>query len=155
CIGCVAAAQWIEQLGLSDYYRLRSAPAQRPDAFDVDKAQVWKFPEVASHVVRELGAGRQESVMFVEGLRCSGCVWLIERMLTAMPGVTTVRINASACRAHLVWESARVSLSDLVARLAHAGYRGVPLDAAALNDARRREMRDATKRLGVAGLGAM
>ena len=34
CQGCRAAAEWIEQLGLSDYYALRTAPAPRPDAGD-------------------------------------------------------------------------------------------------------------------------
>ncbi|MFZ1795438.1 MAG: heavy metal translocating P-type ATPase metal-binding domain-containing protein, partial [Dokdonella sp.] len=29
CPGCKAAAEWIETLGLADYYRLRSGPAQR------------------------------------------------------------------------------------------------------------------------------
>ena len=29
CQGCRAAAEWIDQLGLGDYYRLRSAPAGR------------------------------------------------------------------------------------------------------------------------------
>jgi len=29
CAGCRAAAEWIDTLGLADYYRLRSAPAQR------------------------------------------------------------------------------------------------------------------------------
>ncbi|HWK52929.1 MAG TPA: heavy metal translocating P-type ATPase metal-binding domain-containing protein, partial [Hyphomicrobiales bacterium] len=31
CHGCRAAAEWIDQLGLRDYYRLRSEPAARPD----------------------------------------------------------------------------------------------------------------------------
>ena len=31
CHGCRAAAEWIEQLGLGDYYRLRTQPAQKPD----------------------------------------------------------------------------------------------------------------------------
>lgn len=30
CHGCRAAAEWIEQLGLADYYRLRTEPAQKP-----------------------------------------------------------------------------------------------------------------------------
>ena len=29
CQGCRAAAEWIEQLGLSDYYKLRTAPAPK------------------------------------------------------------------------------------------------------------------------------
>ena len=93
--------------------------------------------------------------MFIEGLRCSGCTWLIERVLGGLQGVTAVQVNASACRARIAWDSSRTGLPGIIDRLAHAGYRGVPIDAAAIDDARRRESRDAMKRLGVAGLGAM
>ena len=32
CLGCAAAARWIAEAGLDDYYRLRNASAPRPDA---------------------------------------------------------------------------------------------------------------------------
>ncbi|HET7065378.1 MAG TPA: heavy metal translocating P-type ATPase metal-binding domain-containing protein, partial [Rudaea sp.] len=155
CKSCAAAAAWIEQLGLSDYYRLRSSPATRPETISAQSAQAWERPEVARHVVRDLGSGQRETTMFIEGLRCSGCTWLIERVLGGLQGVTAVQVNASACRARIVWDSSRAGLSGIIDRLAHAGYRGVPINAAAIDDARRRESRDAIKRLGVAGLGAM
>jgi Cu2+-exporting ATPase len=49
CQGCRAAAQWIEQLGLSDYYRLRTSPAQKPhiDLSDANlsakQGRAWLF----------------------------------------------------------------------------------------------------------------
>jgi Cu2+-exporting ATPase len=93
--------------------------------------------------------------MFVDRLRCAGCVWLIERTLSTLPGVISVQVNPSAGRARVVWQSDLVSLAEIVQRLAQTGYHGLPLDAAALDDARRRERRDGLKRLGVAGIGMM
>ena len=40
CDGCAAAAQWIRDARLDDYYRLRSSPAGRIDADDADLA-LW------------------------------------------------------------------------------------------------------------------
>lgn len=157
CQGCRAAAEWIDQLGLADYYRLRSTPAQRPDATTngpPDHA-AWTRPEVARHVVRELDDGRRESTLLIEGIRCSACVWLIERALGALDGIDSVRINAGAQRAHIVWHDNACALPRILEVLARTGYRALPLDAAALDELRQREARAALKRLVVAGFGAM
>ncbi|MBS0556624.1 MAG: cadmium-translocating P-type ATPase [Proteobacteria bacterium] len=157
CNGCRAAAEWIDKLGLADYYRLRSAPSLRaPDPQAAQRnVQTWARPELARHVVRKLGAGQNETLLLIDGIRCSACVWLIERSLSAVPGVASVQVNASAQRARIVWDPARADLPTILAALARTGYGALPLDAAALDDARRRESRAALKRLAVAGFGAM
>jgi Cu2+-exporting ATPase len=156
CAGCRAAAEWIEQLGLSDYYRLRSTPALRPDGGDAAAdARLWARPQLARHVLRKLPDGGSETLLAIEGLRCAGCSWLIEHALLALPGVRLVQVNAGSRRARIVWDDARTCLAELVDCLQRAGYRAVPLDARALDDSRRRESRQAMKQLLVAGFGAM
>jgi Cu2+-exporting ATPase len=182
CQGCRAAAQWIEQLGLGDYYRLRERspgrlggamggaavgalggrggksfafmpPAARPASPGEEGAAAASNLE--RHVVRELDGGLAEVMLLVDGLRCAACVWLIERAVGALPGVASVQVNATARRARIVFDAGRGSLAALLETITRAGYRPLPLDAAALDDARRRESRDALKRLLVAGFGAM
>ena len=66
CPGCQAAAAWIEQLGLSDYYRLRTLPAQKPSATDTpDRASrlAWQRDEIARHVRLFHEAVAQDDVM--------------------------------------------------------------------------------------------
>ena len=158
CHGCRAAAEWIEQLGLADYYSLRTQPASKPElseAAERDSCLAWQRDEVARHVVRDLGDGRRETMLFVEGVRCTACVWLIERALQSLPGVASVQVNALARRARITWIEERVSLSQILERLVRTGYRAWPLHARALDDIRRQQARDALKRLVVAGFGAM
>ncbi|MBS0570642.1 MAG: heavy metal translocating P-type ATPase, partial [Proteobacteria bacterium] len=157
CHGCRAAAEWIDKLGLGDYYRLRSAtPPRAPDPQAAQRnAQTWQRPELARHVVRALDAGRSEALLLVDGIRCAACVWLIERALVAVAGVESVQVNAAAQRARLVWDPQRTDLPAILGALAQTGYAALPLDAAALDDARRRESRTALKQLAVAGFGAM
>jgi len=154
CIGCRAAAEWIDQLGLADYYRLRSEPALRPAASPNDAAS-WQHAELDRHLVRELDGGKQEAIMLIDGVRCAACVWLIERALGVVPGVESVQVNAVARRARVTWEPARCSLANIIEALQRAGYRALPLDARAFADSRRAESRSALKRLIVAGFGAM
>lgn len=157
CEGCHAAAAWIEQLGLGDYYRLRTHPAQKPELHhdESESDQAWQRAEVARHVVRDLGDHRREMVLLIEGVRCAGCVWLIERALGALPGMQQVQVNAAARRARVVWDERQTGLAQILQTLSRAGYQALPLDAQALDDVRKRESRAALKRLLVAGFGAM
>ena len=157
CNGCRAAAEWIDKLGLADYYRLRSETSARaPDPQAAQRnAQAWARPELSRHVVRTLDAGHSEALLLVDGIRCAACVWLIERALGTRAGIVSVQVNAAAQRARVVWNPAQTDLSAILAALAQTGYSALPLDAAALDDARRREARAALKRLAVAGFGAM
>ena len=157
CNGCRAVAEWIGELGLADYYRLRSGSAARaPDLGDWAKsAAAFQRPELSRHVVRPLADGNSEAIVLIDGVRCAACCWLIERTLGLLPGVAEVGVNAGAQRARIVYDGKAVSLTGIVDALARVGYRALPLDRAALDDTRRRETRDAQKRLAVAGFGAM
>ena len=156
CHGCLAAAEWIEQLGLADYYAMRAAPGHKPDT-DADKAthEAWQSADNARHVVRDLGDGRRESLLLIDGIRCTACVWLIERSLSAVAGVDSVQVNAVAQRARVTWRDSQITLPRILQALSRTGYRALPLDARGLDDLRRLESRDALKRLLVAGFGAM
>ena len=157
CQGCRAAAEWIDQLGLIDYYRLRSAaPPRAPDPTAAQRsADAWQRPELARHAVRKLATGQCEALLLVDGIRCTACVWLIERALGAVGGVESVQVNAVSQRARIVWEPQRTTLPAILQALARIGYSALPLDAAGLDDTRRREAHAALKRLAVAGFGTM
>ncbi len=64
CPGCQAAAEWIDTLGLGDYYRLRSEPALRSDiGFDYS---AWDRPALRRLHVRETAPDRAEVIVLVE-----------------------------------------------------------------------------------------
>ncbi|GAB3035424.1 heavy metal translocating P-type ATPase [Oleiagrimonas citrea] len=153
CRGCEAAATWIQGLGLSDYYRLRSEPAERAEPLADFSA--WDRPAMARLHVRMHADDRAEVVVLVDGMRCAACGWLIERALGAESGVCEVGVNAPARRVRLVFDPRDTPLSHLLTALARLGYDPHPLDLAALDALRQRESRDALKRLVVAGLGTM
>jgi len=153
CHGCAAAAEWIDRLGLGEYYRLRSEPAQRSEA-DADYS-AWDRPALARLHVRMLAPDRAETVVLVDGLRCAACSWLIERALGSLEGVREVGVNAAARRVRLAFDPSRIRLSNLLAPLARLGYAPHPLTAEALDSMRQQESRTALKRLVVAGLGTM
>src|SRR5690554_1325551 len=153
CSRCQAAAQWIDDIGLSDFYRLRSGPSQRLQAVDSDST--WATASMMGQVLRDKGQGIVEVSLLIEGMHCSGCVWLIERLLLKLGGVSDIQINPVTHRAVLSFDSQQVTLHDILQTLSKAGYQPRPLESASLDDARRQESRDLLKRLFVAGLGMM
>jgi Cu2+-exporting ATPase len=153
CPGCRAAAEWIAGLGLENYYRLREAPAHRPQ--DDGDFSAWDRPALARLHVRRHSEDHAEIVLLVEHLRCSACAWLIEHALGSTNGVREVGVNAAARRVRLAFDPQRAQLSGLMQLLSRLGYTPRPLDAASLDSLRQREDRTAMKRLVVAGLGAM
>ena len=153
CIGCQAACEWIGDLGLTDYYRIRDATAPRA-AVSVDLS-AWDRDEVQRLYVHRRADGNAEINIVVEGLRCAACSWLIEHALSAVAGVREVGVNVAGKRAHVVWKPQDVALSTLLAAVTRLGYTPHPLDRKSLDAVATREQRDALKRLLVAGLGMM
>lgn len=153
CPGCKAAAEWIDNLGLGDYYRLRSEPA--PRGGDGADYSAWDRPALRRLHVRTSSPDHAEVIVLVDGLRCAACAWLIERAMRGMPGIHDVGINALARRVVLEFDPGKLELSALLSALARLGYDAHPLTAEMLDSQRQRESRAALKRLVVAGLGTM
>ena len=82
CEGCRAAARFIRDAGLADYYRFRDAPAPRPEPGDDDAWVTYDRPEVQQRLVQRQG-DRASVNLLLEGLRCSAC-----GCATSRPGAT-------------------------------------------------------------------
>lgn len=153
CSGCAAAAQWIRDAGLGDYYRLRQADGQRVDQ-SRDDYRVWDRTDVQhGHVID--GRHGKEITVVVEGMRCAACAWLIDRALMQCPGVQSVSANAVTGRVQLGWDAQQTQLSSVLSRLAGLGYRPHLARGESAERERRRERSVLIARLGVAALGAM
>ncbi|MDE2305816.1 MAG: cadmium-translocating P-type ATPase [Gammaproteobacteria bacterium] len=153
CPGCRAAAELIEQLGLADYYRFRTAPGTRP-AESADQWAAYADPRVAESLTRRETDGRA-AVVLIDGLTCAACNWLITRALLQTSGVLRASVNAATGRALVVWDDARTDLARILAAIAALGYRPHVVTGGGVEDLARRERRGHLKRLGVAGLGMM
>jgi Cu+-exporting ATPase len=82
----------------------------------------------------------------ITGMTCANCVATVERNLKKLDGVATAMVNLSSERATVEFDSAKLALGDMIARVNRAGY-GVATGEADLfikrlsddNDARRLE----------------
>ena len=144
CPGCAAAAQAIVDAGCDDYYATRTGFGAHVDAAEA--------PELA---LFDAGGNPGEGSFTVEGIRCAACVWLIERRIQAVPGVTEASLNVSASRLQVSWDPAACTVSAILRALHAVGYTGYPYDPRRHGEQLARERRTLFRQLFVAGLSMM
>lgn len=155
CAGCQAVAETIYQSGLGSYYSYRQAPAKRQEAgVPAELLAALEQSARASACLEEQGE-ESRVALFVEGLNCPACSWLLERHLRQQPGVRDVQIQLSARRLLLRWDHLQQPLRQLLAELQRIGYQATPFAPDQVEQQLEQEGRDLLKRLAVAGFGMM
>lgn len=158
CAGCQAVCESIVSNGLGDYYHHReSFPSSGEEVLPQALLELSAFdhPDFQKSFVRPLEGDEREADLILEGITCAACVWLNERHLGRLEGVTAVQVNYATRRARVRWDSARIPLSRILGAVSSIGYRAHPYDPDKSELLAQRERRTALWRLFVAGFGMM
>ncbi len=156
CPGCKAVAELIRDTGMSNYYALREAPEPgvgRP----ADDAAEWQIYDSADMTAAfaEGSDETAEATIYVGGMYCAACSWLIETSMARVTGVESADINPVTHRLRVRWLRDQVGLGGVLATLANLGYDPQPLAPESAARPELLEQRAALKRLLVASLGMM
>ena len=152
CPGCAAAYAWLEEAGLSPYYQLREDLAEATLAETKhlrSPAQTRSRTEPRDYhylddedTLIQLGHRSGACHLHVVGMRCAACMWLIEKLPEAVPGLQQCRVDLSAGQVFVVWDPQRVALSKIAETLERLGYSVHLNDEAAAQAYRRRRRSD-------------
>ena len=156
CPGCKAVAELIRDSGMGRYYELRDAPEPglgKPEE-SAGEWDVFNRRDMLDAFAQPAGS-RFECTIYVGGMYCAACSWLIETSLGNVAGVSAADVNPVTHRLRLVFDSDVIGLGDLLARLAGLGYHPQPLAPESTASPEIEEQRTALKRLLVASLGMM
>ncbi|MGI9249406.1 MAG: heavy metal translocating P-type ATPase [Woeseiaceae bacterium] len=156
CPGCNAVAELIRDSGMSQYYALREAPqpgAGRPPEESAEW-QVFDSEDMLSAFAESSGE-RAEATIYVGGMYCAACSWLIETTLMKLAGVEAADVNPVTHRLRVRWAPHDTPFSEILAALASLGYEPQPLAPENTTRPELLEQRTALKRLLVASLGMM
>lgn len=156
CPGCKAVAELIRDTGMSRYYELRDLPdpgVGRPP----EEAAEWSMFDSTEMLdaFTQRDGDYLEATIYVGGMYCSACSWLIETSLSKQPGVSSAEVNPITHRLRLRFPSNDPGLSSHLATLASLGYQPQPLSPENATRPEVLEQRSALKRLLVASLGMM
>jgi Cu2+-exporting ATPase len=150
CAGCRTAFAIIHDSGLDGYYDI----AERRDGPVATTGRSFEEFDHATFrelYVRRTPEGLSQVDLYLEGVHCGACVWLVERVPLVVSGVARAELNVRRSLARVVWDDASVPLSRVARTLDSLGYHPHPFRGLEVEAMRRREDRAMLARIGVAG----
>ncbi len=66
------------------------------------------------------------TLLRAEGFSCPSCVSKIEKQVGKLKGVETVKVHFASARIEVDHDESKVSVDDIVAVIAKAGYKAAP-----------------------------
>lgn len=157
CSGCEQVFAILHETGLEDFYRLRQAQGVAPIPARVAGRRFQDFddPSFQDSHVQSTGQGTCRITLYLEGVHCAACVWLVERLPSTTEGIASIRLNLPRARAEVEWDPSRTTLSAVARALDSIGYTPHPVQAGQQARLRQSEDRTLLIRFGVAAACAM
>jgi Cu2+-exporting ATPase len=150
CNACESAYSLIHEYGLDDYYAFAerklgpaNASGRSYDEFDHDAFKAL--------YIRGRADGLAETDLYLEGVHCASCIWLVERVPLAIPGVARAELDIGRSLAHVEWDPNKTSLSAIARFIDMLGYPAHPFRGVKAEQMRKKEEREALTRIGIAG----
>lgn len=157
CSGCRQVHVLIHEWGLEQYYRLTARDTTPLEPARISGRAFDDFDDNAAQGEASvpLPGGRVRTRLYLEGVHCTACIWLVERLPSVLPGVNEVRLNFGSAVADVVWQPSQTRLSIAARALDRLGYTPHLHRESIVQEARRAEDRATLARLGVAAASAM
>jgi len=156
CSGCAYVYRLVHEHGLAGYYNLKD-PITAPADAAVFHARDYGWLEAAQRQAEEAAAAGPrpirppELTLDVQGISCTGCVWLIERLHQQQPGARDIFVNAQLGSMRIRWIPGEFSAPEFARKLQAFGYLAGPSDP----DRAEPESRGLIKRVGLCAAFAM
>ncbi|MCB1152654.1 heavy metal translocating P-type ATPase [bacterium] len=157
CHGCETVYGVIHGHGLERFYDLAEQEnAQGVQAKTTDKSyEEFDDPAFEKLYVRALPDGSRQVELYLEGVHCAACVWLVEKVPIVVPGAIETRLDFGRSAAIVRWDPNQTSLAKVARFLDSLGYAAHPWRGVQVRDMRRAEDRKLLIRIAVAGAAAM
>jgi Cu+-exporting ATPase len=152
CEGCKLVYEIIEANGLCDYYRIQNHPGlTQIKEIRNDKYAFLDNETIAQKLLKFTNGNYTIVTLYLPGVHCSSCMWLIEHLNRLHEGVIESRLNFTTKEVTIHYRREGISLRKIVELLATIGYEPY----ISLDDTFKGKTNDFNKRrifkLGVAG----
>ncbi|NTV92835.1 MAG: heavy metal translocating P-type ATPase [Chlorobiaceae bacterium] len=148
CHGCLGVYEIIHHASLESFYQQRCEWQPGSPAFE--KTDTAPF---AASIVKTADVHRID--MQLSGIRCASCVWLIEKYLSKLEGVRSVRVNYATNRSAISWNPGQIELEKILDALHALGYSARPLRNGGTTESLALEKQELLLRFGTAGFFSM
>src|SRR5450432_664198 len=140
CDGCSSVYAILEAAGLGEYYTHQSfaeaecaSPRQSRRKFEELDLATFQAAHCESRA-----PGLSSVDLFLEGVHCSACVWLVERLPRVAPAVVEERFDLTRSVLRVTWSVEDSRLSAVARALDSLGYCQHPTSSTTLAEEQRK-----------------
>lgn len=130
CNGCETVHQMLTAAGLGEFYRQRELSPLRAASESASAFVQFDDPDfLRLYTKTREGSSVAFVDLFVEGVHCAACVWVLEKLPSLVPGVIKAELNYGSSLLRVTWDKDAVALSAVAKVLSDLGYPAHPADA--------------------------
>ncbi len=127
CKGCQGVFHLLKSEGLDDFYEKMGDAKLDPAKDDIGDVQKFDLDGFNQKYIKNKD-GFSEIYLIIEGIHCSACVWLNEKVLHQKDGIVEASINQTNNKAKVVWDPDTIKLSEIILAIRSIGYNAYPYD---------------------------
>jgi len=129
CRGCQGIYHLLKSEGLDSFYdKLGNTKLNPPSEKKDDDLEKFDLEGFKKKYVKIRDDGFYEISLIMEGIHCSACVWLNEKVLHQTDGIIEASINYTNNKAKVVWDPDVITLSKIIETIRSIGYNAYPYD---------------------------
>ena len=124
CQGCRSVYEVLHGAGLERFYRMRESLEAAPMAARTTDRPYTEYddPVFRGLYCEQRDDGTQATELYLEGVHCAACVWLVEKLPAVAPGVMEARLDMQRSLVRVRWDDTRIGLSQVARMLDSLGY---------------------------------
>lgn len=123
CDGCKLVYEILDKNGLCNYYELQSHPGlSQIKPVRSDKFSYLDNEEIAEKLYKFTDGNTTIVTLYLPGVHCSSCMWLLEHMGKLNPAIVESRLNFTKKEVTIQFRKQEISLRQIVELLTTIGY---------------------------------
>ena len=134
CKGCQGVFHLLSNQGLDNFYdRIQNNKLSQPIE-NKDSTNKFDMNSFEEQYVKSLENGFSEINLIIEGIHCSACIWLNEKVLYETNGIYEATINHTTNKAKIIWKKDEIKLSKIIEIIRSIGYNAYPYNSSLEKD---------------------
>lgn len=155
CKGCQGVYHLLNEEGLGNFYDKLGDTQLDPATQNSDDLEKFDLEGFKNKYIKTHEDGLEEINLIIEGIHCSACVWLNEKVLHKTDGIIEATINYTNNKAKVVWDPEVIKLSGIIETIRSIGYNAYPYDPKLQEERAVKTRKDYYSRILVGVFGTM
>jgi Cu+-exporting ATPase len=155
CHGCQGVYHLLHEQKLDTFYTKLGTTQLTPVTKEDEELERFDLEGFEKRYVKQHPDGLKEISLIIEGIHCSACVWLNEKILHKQAGIIEANINYTNNKAKVVWDPDEIALSQIILTIRSIGYNAHPYDPALQEEQATKTRKIYYTRILVAVFGSM